>query len=78
MYFYVIEEDGAQVGDVLLYFRLCFIVLISLPNEYYRYTLYVIGMSRGVYGTFLETAVGSSAQSTGNYSLQNTMQYLVK
>ena len=35
-------------------------------------------MSRGRYGTFLETAVGSSAPSTGNDSLQNTMQYLVE
>ena len=52
--------------------------MILLPKEYYRYTLYVIGMSRGVYGTFLETAVGSSAPATGNHSLQNTMQYLLK
>lgn len=79
MYFYGTEEACAQVGDVLLYFHSYIIVLmILLPKEYYRYTLYVIGMSRGRYGTFLETAVGSSAPSTGNYSLQNTMQYLVK
>ena len=80
MYFYGTEEACAQVGDVLLYFHSYIIVclMILLPKEYYRYTLYVIGMSRGRYGTFLETAVGSSAPSTGNYSLQNTMQYLVK
>ena len=55
-------------------FSFVYYSMILLPKEYYRYTLYVIGMSRGRYGTFLETAVGSSAPSTGNYSLQNTMQ----